>query len=180
MPQGFPVFWRENRRKNYALCAVVQMGIDVCRRGKVAVSQPILNLLHQDTVCQHERGTTMPLRYHRLTRAHMPDSASFRRFSPFSLWRAPARPQLKRRKSLENPSLSGAKQFWRPGRCSGNEKAAGNTFVFSRTLKQHERRPDRQNHVCSCQSMVGFNQHTVYSFWKSKAIAASAYYLFVQ
>ena len=41
------------------LCAVVQMGIDVCRRGKVAVSQPILNLLHWDTICQHERGTTM-------------------------------------------------------------------------------------------------------------------------
>ena len=41
------------------LCAVVQMGIDICRRGKVAVSQPILNLLHRDTVCQHERGTTM-------------------------------------------------------------------------------------------------------------------------
>ena len=41
-------------------------------------------------------------------------------------------------------ALSGAKQFWRSGRCC------------PRRLKQRERRPDRQNHVSSCHSMVIF------------------------
>ena len=34
------------------LCAVVQMGIDVCRRGEIAVTKPFLNLFHVNTVCE--------------------------------------------------------------------------------------------------------------------------------
>ena len=43
--------------------------------------------------------------YHRLARANTPASVFFRRFLPFSPWRAPARLRLKNQKSLENPSL---------------------------------------------------------------------------
>ena len=60
--------------------------------------------------------------YHRSTRANTPDSASFRRFLPFSPWRAPARLRLKKQKSLENPSLSGAGQFFRNGNVSRRGK----------------------------------------------------------
>ena len=51
--------------------------------------------------------------YHRLTRANTPASVSFRRFLPFSSWRAPARLRLKSQKSLVNSSLAGALQFCR-------------------------------------------------------------------
>jgi len=60
--------------------------------------------------------------YHRLIRADTPDSAPFRRFLPFSPWRAPARLHLKKQKSLENPSPSGAKQFCRSGNVFRREK----------------------------------------------------------
>ena len=52
-------------------------------------------------------------RYHRLARADTPASVSFRRFLPFSPWRAPARLRLKNQKSLVNSSLAGALQFCR-------------------------------------------------------------------
>ena len=51
--------------------------------------------------------------YHRLARADTPASVSFRRFLPFSPWRAPARLRLKSQKSLVNSSLAGALQFCR-------------------------------------------------------------------
>ena len=51
--------------------------------------------------------------YHRLTRANTPASVSFRRFLPFSPWRASARLRLKSQKSLANSSLAGALQFCR-------------------------------------------------------------------
>lgn len=35
------------------------MRIDVCRGGKIAVSEPVLNLLHGNAVCKHQRGTAM-------------------------------------------------------------------------------------------------------------------------
>ncbi len=48
-----------------------------------------------------------------MTRANTPASVSFRRFLPFSSWRAPARLHLKSQKSLVNSSLAGALQFCR-------------------------------------------------------------------
>ena len=45
------------------LRAVIQMCVDVCRSPEVAVTKPLLNLLHRHTVCQKERSTAMPLRY---------------------------------------------------------------------------------------------------------------------
>ena len=48
-----------------------------------------------------------------MTRANTPASVSFRRFLPFSSWRAPARLRLKSQKSLVNSSLAGALQFCR-------------------------------------------------------------------
>ena len=35
------------------------MRIDVCRGGEIAVSEPVLNLLHGNAVCKHQRGTAM-------------------------------------------------------------------------------------------------------------------------
>ena len=65
--------------------------------------------------------------YHRLTRANTPDSVSFRRFLPFSPWRAPARLRLKKQKSLENPLLTGAPQFCRTEMCPDKKRPAENT-----------------------------------------------------
>ena len=48
-----------------------------------------------------------------MTRANTPASVSFRRFLPFSPWRASARLRLKSQKSLVNSSLAGALQFCR-------------------------------------------------------------------
>ena len=39
------------------------MGVDVRRGGKVAVSQPLLNVLERHAVGQQQAGTAMPLRY---------------------------------------------------------------------------------------------------------------------
>ena len=63
--------------------------------------------------------------YHQLTRADPPVTAPFRRFLPFSPWRARARLRLKNQKSLENPSLTGAEQFCRSRNVSKQEKARG-------------------------------------------------------
>lgn len=74
--QGFPGFWRENRREKAtpfpseiqvlkawhlprtALCCSLD-GHRCLPSWKITVSQPILNLLHRNTVCQHAWGTTM-------------------------------------------------------------------------------------------------------------------------
>lgn len=39
------------------------MGVDVRRGGKVAVSQPLLNVFERHAVGQQQAGTAMPLRY---------------------------------------------------------------------------------------------------------------------
>ena len=39
------------------------MGVDIRRGGKVAVSQPLLNVLERHAVGQQQAGTAMPLRY---------------------------------------------------------------------------------------------------------------------
>ena len=75
---------------------------------------------------------TISLPYHRLTRANTPASVSFRRFLSFSPWRAPARLRLKSQKSLGNPSLAGAKQFYCAEMCPGKEGPAGNTCRISK------------------------------------------------
>ena len=80
-----------------------------------------------------------------MTRASTPDSVSFRRFLPFSPWRAPAslqrnvarqhrreyadsaRLRLKNQKSLENPSLAGAYSFAGAEICPDKERPAENT-----------------------------------------------------
>ena len=94
--------------------------------------------------------------YHRLTRANTPASVSFRRFLPFSPWRAPARLRLKSQKSLEDPSLAGAGSFAGAEMCPDKERPAENTAVLSRGLTRYGRISARQNRVCPCQSMVYF------------------------
>ena len=108
-----------------------------------------------------------------MTRASTPDSVSFRRFLPFSPWRAPAslqrnvarqhrreyansaRLRLKNQKSLENPSLAGALQFCRQQKCVQTRKGPQRILaVLSRGLTQYGRISARQNRVCPCQSMV--------------------------
>ena len=39
------------------------MGVDVRRGGKVAVAQPLLNVLEWNAVGQQQAGTAVPLRY---------------------------------------------------------------------------------------------------------------------
>ena len=65
--------------------------------------------------------------YHRSTRANTPDSAPFRRFLLFSPWWAPAHLRLKKQKSLENPSLSGAGSFAGAEMRPDKERPAENT-----------------------------------------------------
>ena len=110
--------------------------------------------------------------YHRLARANTPDSVSFRRFLPFSPWRASAslqrnvarqhrreyadsaRLRLKNQKSLENPSLSGAGSFAGAEMRPDKERPAENTIVLSRDLTLYGPISARQNRVCPCQAMV--------------------------
>ena len=73
-------------------------------------------------------------RYHQLTRANTPVTAPFRRFFPFSPWRAPASLRLKNQKSLEKPSLTGAKQFGRSRNVSRQEKARREYWRIARGL----------------------------------------------
>ena len=42
---------------------VIQVGVDVRRGGKVAVPQPLLNVLERHAVGQQQAGTAVPLRY---------------------------------------------------------------------------------------------------------------------
>ena len=100
------------------------------------------------------RTETFLFRYHRLTRANTPDSASFRRFLPFSPCWASAQRRLKKQKSLENTSLPGAGSFVGAEMCPGKERPAENTAVLSRDLTRYGRISARQNRVCPCQSMV--------------------------
>ena len=39
------------------------MGVNIGGSGEVAVTQPFLNLLHGNAVCQKKAGAAMPLRY---------------------------------------------------------------------------------------------------------------------
>lgn len=41
------------------------MGVDICRGRKIAVSQPVLNLLEGHAVCEKQTGATVPLRYNK-------------------------------------------------------------------------------------------------------------------
>ena len=41
------------------LGGVIQMGINIGGCGKIAVSQPLLNLFHRHAVCQQKAGTGM-------------------------------------------------------------------------------------------------------------------------
>ena len=44
---------------------VIQMGVDVRRGGKIAMPQPVLNLLKGYAVGKQEGGAAMPLRYNK-------------------------------------------------------------------------------------------------------------------
>ena len=39
------------------------MGVDIRRGGKVAMSQPLLNVLERDAIGQQQTGAAVPLRY---------------------------------------------------------------------------------------------------------------------
>ena len=67
-------FWRELRlfpeaeTIQHCVCGcqlgrVVEVCISICRRGKIAVTEPVLDFLHLHTVLQKQTGTTVPLRY---------------------------------------------------------------------------------------------------------------------
>ena len=57
-----------------------------------------------------------------------PDTGYFRLFSLFSFWRASARLHLKKKKSLENFSVSGAGSFYGADFCHNDKEAAVNTW----------------------------------------------------
>ena len=40
--------------------AVIKVGIDICRRGKIAVPEPLLNVLQRYAVCKKQACTTVP------------------------------------------------------------------------------------------------------------------------
>ena len=39
------------------------MSVDICRGGKIAVPEPVLNLLERHAVCKKQTGARVPLRY---------------------------------------------------------------------------------------------------------------------
>ena len=45
------------------LGAVVQMGVNICRGREIAVTEPLLDLLHGNAVFEHQAGARVPLRY---------------------------------------------------------------------------------------------------------------------
>ena len=72
-----------------------------------------------------------------------PDTGYFRLFSLFSFWRASARLRLKKKKSLENFSVSGAGSFYGADFCHSDKEAAVNTVVFARLLRKSGRKSAR-------------------------------------
>ena len=52
-----------HHRSRPFLALHVKMRVDVRGRGKIAVPQPLLNLLERDAVRQQERCAAVPLRY---------------------------------------------------------------------------------------------------------------------
>ena len=110
--------------------------------------------------------------YRQLTRANTPDSASFRRFLPFSPWRAPASLQRNvarqhRRYMPTQPACaSKAKNHskihrWQvravlpEQKCVQTRKGPQRILaVLSRGLTQYGRISARQNRACPCQLMV--------------------------
>ena len=59
---------RQNKPCLHCLCRgdfrlVIQVGVDIRRGGKVAVAQPLLNVLEGNAVGQQQAGAAMPLRY---------------------------------------------------------------------------------------------------------------------
>ena len=79
----------------------------------------------------------------------------FGAFCPFRLdGRQPACTS-KKQKSLENSSLTGARQFCRSSKCGQTRKDPKRILaVLSRGLTQYGRISARQNRVCPCQPMV--------------------------
>ena len=52
------------------------MAVDICRGADVAVTEPLLNLLHRHVVGQQERGTAMP----EIMEPDMPQTVFFKQF----------------------------------------------------------------------------------------------------
>ena len=57
------------------LGAVVQMGVNICCGRKIAVTKPFLNLLHGNTVCEHQTGTGVP----EIMKTDAPQSVGFQK-----------------------------------------------------------------------------------------------------
>ena len=99
--------------------------------------------------------------YHQLTRADTPVTAPFRRFLPFSPWRARARLRLKNQKSLEKSIADRCGAVLPEQKCVQTRKdPQGILAVLPRGLTQYGRISARQNRVCPCQLMVSAGQHT--------------------
>ena len=47
------------------LGAVVQMGVNICRGREIAVTEPLLDLLHGNAVCEHQAGARVPIHYNK-------------------------------------------------------------------------------------------------------------------
>lgn len=67
VPAGLPCI-RQSQDIVHYICRgdlglVIQVGVDVRRGGKVAVSLPLLNVLERHAVGQQQAGAAMPLRY---------------------------------------------------------------------------------------------------------------------
>ena len=77
------------------------------------------------------------------------------RFLSFSPWWVTTHLRLKSQKLHENPSLSGAKQFWRSRKAARRRKGRREYFVYLQGLWGCMGAfSARQNRVCPCQSRV--------------------------
>ena len=67
VPAGLPCV-RQSQDIVHYICRgdfrlVIQVGVDIRRGGKVAVPQPLLNVLEGDAIGQQQTGAAVPLRY---------------------------------------------------------------------------------------------------------------------
>lgn len=57
------------------LGAVVQMGVNICCGREIAVTEPLLDLLHGNAVCEHQAGARVP----EIVKTNVPQSIGFQK-----------------------------------------------------------------------------------------------------
>ena len=96
-------------------------------------------------------------RYHQLTRAHTPDSMSFRRFFAFFALTGvspPASQKTKITRKIQSCQVQAVLPEQKSVQAMKSPRAI--LCVLARALRRHGRFSARQNRVCPCQLMVRF------------------------